>query len=262
MTDAARLTNTRPRSKTQFTWTSGAQTTATTMTLECAWTGAISPGAVAILGTDLPAGLPVAIKVWNGSAFVTPAAPSGGSIVQRPDGRVFAIALAAGIAATTRLQLILTNNIAGATVMAGDQLFTAGELWVGPSEELVLINDWQPMWEDSSKYAWSFDQQASVRGGVARKLFTFTPKLMKEDDIYGSDSDPTALDLDALLGNMFGGEPGLFIPRYMDDSGAYSNRLAARTAVFGVATQMPSNPHLTGPWYKPGAVKITAPAIY
>lgn len=262
LTDQARLTNEKPRSKTQLRWTSGAQTTATTMTLQVEWTGAISPRVVAIMGASLPAGLPVAIKVWNGAAFVTPAAPNNGTIVQRPDGRAFAIVLPDGITASTKAQLIMTNNIGGSTVLAGDDLFTLGEGWVAGGEELVVINDWQPTWEDSTKYQWSFDQQASKRAGKGRRVFTFTPKLMDEDDIFGSDTDPAALDLDMLLGNVLEGAPVLCIPRYTDTSGAYSNRLAARTATFGVATQMPSFPHLAGPNYKPGAMKITAPAIY
>lgn len=262
LTESSRLTNNRPRAKTQFTWTAGAQTTTTTMTIELDWTGSIAPRVVAILGTDLPAGLPVAIEVWNGSAFVAPAAPNSGSIVQRPDGRAAAIVLPAGIAATTKAQLILTNDIAGATVMTGGQLFTIGEAWIGQADQLDLINSWQRLWDDTTKLQWSFDKQPFVRKGVAGNVFTFTPKPSDAAYIYGSDTDPSALDLDSLNGSMFGGQPVLCVPQYLDETGAYSNRIASRSACFGFATQMPSFERLAAGLHAPGAVKITAPAIY
>lgn len=261
LTDPARLTNNRPRAVTQFTWPTGAQTTATTMTIRATWSGAISPGVAALLGTSLPAGLPVKVQAFNGSSYVDLAAPSSGTIFQRPpDGkRLFSVVLPGGITATTGLQFVLTNNLAGSPVMTADQLFTIGELWLGEADEIATGAKWSIAYQDSTKNTWSFDQQPWTRKGVAQRVYQFTPAIMKQDAIYGTDSDPTAFDLDALYATLFNGQPVLCVPRYETDS--YSARLTNRNTIFGLASQFPGYEHLAGQWFEPQPVKVTESAL-
>jgi hypothetical protein len=261
LTDQARLTNKRPRSKSQFTWTSGAQTTATTMTLECAFASK-SPGAIAIMGTDLPVGMPVAIKFWNGSSFVAPAAPNSGTIVQRPDGRVFVIVLPTGLTDTSKAQIILTNNIGGGTVMTADQLFTIGELWLAPAQVLDIEPGAQVVPDDSTKATWSRDQQASVREGVDADVFTFTPMVAEQDEVFGDGTDAAALYLRNLYATMRRGNFVLCIPRYLDAANAWSPWLASQSAILGLVSQGPGYTQNDGPWYTQQSIKIKGTAIY
>lgn len=260
LTDPARLTNNRPRAKTQFTWTAGSQTTATTMTIRSTWADLMIPGVGAMLSTSLPAGLPVKVQVLDGASYIDLGAPSSGVIFQRPDGtRLFSVALPDGVDPTTGLQFVLTNNIGGSAVMAADQLFTVGELWPGKSVELDIEPDWSIAWEDSTKTAWSLDQQPWTRVGSARRVLTFTPRNAEQDELFGIDSDPGALDLGELYAALFSGKPIVCIPRHTNQ--AYSQRLANRNTIFGLASQLPGYKHAAGLLYDQTSIKVSEAAM-
>jgi len=257
LTDPARLTNGRPRSKTRCTWTAGAQTTSTTMALQCIAGSAFVPRMAAILGTDLPVGLPMQAQTFNGSTWSN--VGSADQVRATPTGgRIVCIVLPTGLAATTGVRFVFTNNIGGSTVLTAGQEFTLGEAWPSGGDDIDIEPGYAIGFADSTKTTWSRDQQPQTRIGVPQRTLTFTPAAAVQDTEFGTGA---GTDLGAIYASMLGGQPILCVPRYKDASGVYSSAITARNAIFGLASQLPGYSHAAGPWYTNAAIKVAEAAM-
>ena len=258
ITDPTRLTNGRPGSVTRFTWPAGAQTTSTTMALEGVFDKACSPGLVGLRNVSLPVGTLVKIQADFGAGYVNIAAPNQSRVFARPNGeKVLWIVLPTGLASASALQFVIYNDVNGAVSIVASSEFTIGEAWVGPGLDLGIQNNWSFAPDDSTKTTWSRDQQPSTRKGTTRRVLTWTPAMVKELAMFGDPANPSAIDMELLIGKMALDTPVVCVPRTLDAAGAYSDYLVNRTAVFGIATKKSLPKHAAGPWYQGNDITLS-----
>ena len=75
-----------------------------------------------------------------------------------------------------------------------------------------------------------------------------------QERYFGDASNPTGLDYEKVFAKLDRGHAGVYIPRYLDESGAFSPQLLHRTAFIGVATKLPKAQHKAGAYFDSSAI--------
>lgn len=141
LTDASVLTNGRPASAARVQWLTGAQTTASVLTLRGTWTTAIVPRLVCLLGLTLPVGtlITLAFRRPADADYTYLAGVASQRVVQLPDGsRCAWFMLDPGLDAVIGVGFRIANDVDGAASISADSTFDVGEAWVGSAADFCL----------------------------------------------------------------------------------------------------------------------------
>lgn len=132
----AALTNGRPAAVSRLQWLSGAQTTASILTLRGTWATAFAPGVLALLGLTLPVGtlITLAFRRPADAGYTYQADVASQRVVQLPDGsRCAWFVLADGLDPVIGVEYRIHNDVNGSASIAADSAVDVGEAWVGPT---------------------------------------------------------------------------------------------------------------------------------
>lgn len=251
----AALTNGRPAAVSRLQWLSGAQTTASILTLRGTWATAFAPGVLALLGLTLPVGtlITLAFRRPADAGYTYQADVASQRVVQLPDGsRCAWFVLADGLDPVIGVEYRLHNDVNGAASIAADSAFDVGEAWVGPTVEISHTTDWKDVDNDPSVTRRSKGSQpftAEVRGFRTLQAPFAIAKLA---DVRGGGLAGGA-DQQLLRAAVRAGQRVAAVTRF--DTPAEIQR----TAVFGVA-RFDAIAHLSGPNYTSGISLDEAPA--
>jgi hypothetical protein len=251
----AALTNGRPAAVSRLQWLSGAQTTASILTLRGTWATAFAPGVLALLGLTLPVGtlITLAFRRPADAGYTYQADVASQRVVQLPDGsRCAWFVLADGLDPVIGVEYRLHNDVNGAASIAADSAFEVGEAWVGPTVEILHTADWKDVDNDPSVTKRSKGSQpftVEVRGFRTLQAPFAIAKLaaVRGGGLAGG------ADQQLLRAAVRAGQRVAAVTRF--DTPAEIQR----TAVFGVA-RFDAIAHLSGPNYTSGITVDEAPA--
>lgn len=137
----AALTNGRPAAASRLQWLSGAQTTASVLTLRGTWGNAFAPRVLALLGLTLPVGTLVrlAFRRPADAGYTYLADTYTQRVVQLPDGsRCAWFALPDGLDPVIGVEYRIVNDVNGSASIAAGAAFDVGEAWVAPTSAFKL----------------------------------------------------------------------------------------------------------------------------
>ena len=180
LTDADALTNGRPASVSRLTWLSGAQTTASVLTLRGSWGTALVPRVLCLLGLTLPVGtlITLAFRRAADADYTYLADGPSQRVVQLPDGsRCAWFVLAAGLDPVIGVEYRLHNDVDEVATIAASSIFDIGEAWVGSSNTYCLQHTMQDKVVDPSVRRRSYGSQpfASPRLPYRALTLDFAP---------------------------------------------------------------------------------------
>lgn len=133
------LTNGRPAAASRVQWLSGAQTTASILTLRGVWAIAFAPRVLALLGLTLPVGtlITLAFRRPADAGYTYLADTQQQRVVQLPDGsRCAWFILDAGMDPVIGVEFRLVNDVNGTASIAAGAAIDIGEAWMGPTFEV------------------------------------------------------------------------------------------------------------------------------
>jgi hypothetical protein len=251
----AALTNGRPAAVSRLQWLSGAQTTASILTLRGTWATAFAPGVLALLGLTLPAGtlITLAFRRPADAGYTYQADVASQRVVQLPDGsRCAWFVLTDGLDPVIGVEYRIHNDVNGAASIAADSAVDVGEAWVGPTVEISHTADWKDIDNDPSVTRRSKGSQpftAEVRGfrTLQAPFAIATLAAVRGGGLAGG------ADQQLLRAAVRAGQRVAAVTRF--DTPAEIQR----TAVFGVA-RFDAIAHLSGPNYTSGITVDEAPA--
>ncbi|MGS1128463.1 hypothetical protein ACVCL3_15820 [Rhodanobacter sp. UC4437_H4] len=251
----AALTNGRPASVSRLQWLSGAQTTASILTMRGVWGTAFAPRVLALLGLTLPAGtlITLAFRRPADAGYTYQADVASQRVVQLPDGsRCAWFVLADGLDPVIGVEYRLHNDVSGSASIAAGSAIDVGEAWVGPTVEVPHGSDWRDMDNDPSVVKRSKGSQpyaVEVRGYRTLQVPFAIAKLaaVRGGGLAGG-ADQQVLRAAVRAGGRVAAVPRFDTPAEIQ-----------RTAIFGVARFDPIA-HLAGPNYQSGIVVDEAPA--
>lgn len=215
LTSSDRLTNGRPTSGTRIQWLSGAQTTASVLTLRGIFDDFFDIGFCGLVGTTLPIGTRVVCKRRFSSPWLT---PTEGVVTQRADGvRVvwFNFEPYPSNDQWDGAEFEIYNDVFGSASIAASSTFEIGEAWAG------LVSEWciRPTYEsnivDFSKQNLSINGQPfpTSRRFAETSQLEFTPVVY--DDAFGPavyDNAYNNSSIDALRNKISGLNPCVVVP--------------------------------------------------
>lgn len=251
----AALTNGRPASVSRLQWLSGAQTTASILTLRGVWGSAFAPRVLALLGLTLPVGtlITLAFRRSADAGYTYQADIASQRIVQLPDGsRCAWFVLADGLDPVIGVEFRIHNDVNGAAAIAADSTFDMGEAWVAPTVEIPHASDWKDIDNDPSVTQRSKGSQpftAPVRGFRTLQV----PFAIAQLSAVRAGGLAGGADQQLLRAATRAGQRVAAVTRFDTPSEIQ------RTAVFGVA-RFDAIAHLSGPNYISGIELDEAPA--
>lgn len=251
----AALTNGRPASVSRLQWLSGAQTTASILTLRGVWGSAFAPRVLSLLGLTLPVGtlITLAFRRSADAGYTYQADIASQRIVQLPDGsRCAWFVLADGLDPVIGVEFRIHNDVNGAAAIAADSTFDMGEAWVGPTVEIPHASDWKDIDNDPSVTRRSKGSQpftAPVRGFRTLQV----PFAIAQLSAVRAGGLAGGADQQLLRAATRAGQRVAAVTRFDTPSEIQ------RTAVFGVA-RFDAIAHLSGPNYISGIELDEAPA--
>ncbi|MBN8922340.1 MAG: hypothetical protein BGP10_12460 [Rhodanobacter sp. 68-29] len=251
----AALINGRPAAASRLQWLSGAQTTASVLTLRGSWGTAIAPRVVGLVGLTLPAGtlIRLAFRRPADAGYTYLADVPQQRIVQLPDGsRCAWFVLDDGLDPVIGVEYRIVNDVYGSASIAAGAVVDIGEAWVGPTVEIPHTSDWKDLDNDPSTTRRSKGSQpftAEVRG---YRTLQVPFALAKRDAVRGGGLANGA-DWQLVRAAIRAGNRLVAVPRF--DTAAEIQR----TAVFGVA-RFDAIGHMQGPDYLGGITVDEAPA--
>ncbi len=186
LTSSARLDNGRPTSATRLQWLSGAQTTASVLSLRGDWgfDEQIIVGAAGLIGLTLPVGLRIVCSLKFAGFWIY--RTTEGVVVERADGvRVAWFTFPVNVLSVPvqGVQFSIYNDVGGVvSPVAADSDFEIGEVWAGISSEWCIRTTYQSDRNDFSKQKTSINGQPfpTRRRASSISNLEFTPV------IYGS----------------------------------------------------------------------------
>lgn len=245
------LMDNRPDTLCRFSWITGAQTTLSVTKIRAEWPNAITPRAVSMLNIKLPDGLLIRTN-WRRSsdpAGTYPYHPTSYNSNQRsimgPRGEVTRWELlAAGADPCVGMEIELVNNVNGLVGVTAGRVFEIGDIGIWQGNEFEIDRKWGIGWTDPTSARFdSFNQPHPTLGFPAR---TFKWKFPLEwfDNIFS----PASTSLESLIAKMDRGQVCAYIPRYTDD-GVFNEHRLHRTAMIGMATDLPDYDHEAGQYF-------------
>ncbi|MBA8886168.1 hypothetical protein FHW12_000359 [Dokdonella fugitiva] len=273
VSDTAQLGDGRPDTLTSFTWITGTQNTSSIFRLRYDWSTAIVPGLVGLMGMSLPAGtkVSVAFRRPSDTAGTYPYSPSMAAASQRAiagihGGRNAWLRVNTGASAVSGCEIQIWNDVNGVAAIAAAAPFTTGEAVIAQAAEVQVAAGWTLTWGDPPQPNMSSSGQGySAYVPPPRRTFSFRFPVDDQNAYFGNTS-ASALDYEQVIALMDRAQPCVYVPRYLDDSGAFSAQLMHRTAIIGVATKVPQLGQKSGPYFDGGGgvvleYPVPAPAV-
>lgn len=205
LTDEGALVDGRPTSATRIQWLSGAQTTASVLTLRGTWnTAPTDIRLCGLVGLTLPVGTKIVCRrffdlSWSG--------PQTGYVVQRSDGvRVVWFYFPEDSQERTGFEFEIFNDVNGAASIPADSTFDIGEAWGGLCEEWCIRTSYDSGRDDLSVMKQSIGGQPFPvrRRAIATSGIEVTPVIY--DQAWGDNS------LDDLREQMLAYKPVVVVP--------------------------------------------------
>ncbi|MCU1123524.1 hypothetical protein ABK045_20150 [Stenotrophomonas pavanii] len=188
---------------------------------------AIIPGIVAVLGLNVPAG--VAVR----------AAGAAGTTVQLPDGSVCAWLFPQGAAQVAAVSVEIDTTVTNVQI---------GEIAIFRAVEVGISDGWAVGLVDASVHTRTKGGQMNTVAGALYRRLTATlsgrpTEVVRKGGLSGTDWERVA----AALG---GGRRGCMVPQYRDmATKAFDPMLAARAAIYGYATQLPTAENISRQYF-------------
>lgn len=157
---------------------------------------------------------------------------------------------AQGVISTSDVLRALDRASADVAAKANALPNTIGEAWVSDGTDYDVDTDWTDAATDPTVVNASGSSQIFGVIGVPYRELTFSLLADGETVVYGGANDP-----DVLAARIDRGQTCLFVPRYLDASGAFSADLLHRSARLARATNLPGRTHVSGPVF--GSNKFT-----
>lgn len=249
------LTNGRPAAATRLQWLSGAQTTASLLTVRGTWTAGVVPRVLALLGLTLPVGtlIKLAFRRSGDAGYTYLADVPQQRVAQLPDGsRCAWFVLDAGLDAVIGVEFRILNDVNGAASIVAGSAFDIGEAWVGPTVDMPHTSDWKDVDNDPSVTRRSKGSQPFTTTNRGYRTLQVPLALAKLPDVRGGGLANGA-DWQQVRSSIRGGAPVAAVPRFKSADEIH------RTAIFGVA-RFDAIAHLQGPNYTGGITVDEAPA--
>ena len=253
VTDAAALSDRSPASATRITWPTGTQTIATTCTVTAAF--AEQPvRCVALLGTNLPAGLKVELRGKrvgdSGYTYGLGAASLTQKLASRVEGGTGAVwVFPASNDALIGLEIRLYNDAGGSLALTASQAFDVGEIVISDGAGVVITNDWTLGGKATSRLDRTLGSQIAHVQRTGYRTLEATPILGNDADARSGGLD-NGSDWQALAASLRSNPFVLAIAR-TDATGNIQT-----TSLYGVVTRIPDIQHKSGPYYQPSALTI------
>lgn len=243
----AALTNGRPASVSRLQWLSGAQTTASILTLRGVWGSAFAPRVLALLGLTLPVGtlITLAFRRSADAGYTYQADIASQRIVQLPDGsRCAWFVLADGLDPVIGVEFRIHNDVNGAAAIAADSTFDMGEAWVGPTVEIPHEAGWARGVADPTQVRRSYGGQpfGRTRRSWRTLKLRFAPAASAE---VNGDGLAAGSDWEQVEAALLSGSPCAVLPRWLGQTADYLQR----TALFALAVQQGDVQHAAGSLY-------------
>lgn len=255
LTDADVMTNGRPAASARLQWLSGAQTTASVLTLRGTWSTALVPRVVALLGLTLPVGtlITLAFRRPADAGYTYLADVASQRVVQLPDGsRCAWFVLADGLDPVIGVEYRIHNDVDGAASIVADSTFDAGEAWVGPAVEIKHEADWRDWSTDPSINRRSLGSQLFTTQRLGYRSLQLTFVRGKLPVVRGGGL-ANGMDWQLLRGTLAASTRAAIVPRFDTATEIH------RTAIFG-AVKPGDITHLAGPDYGSGLEIDEVPA--
>lgn len=252
----AQLNDGRPDTPTSFTWNTGTQNTSTVFRLRYEWAGAIVPGLVGLSGLSLPAGTKIqcAFRRSSDTEGTYPYTPTMLASMQRAfagihGGRTAWLLVAAGASPVVGCEIQIYNDVNGVASIAAAAPFTIGEAVIAQGMQVLTEPKWSLQWSQPPQPNMGGSEQG-FSGYVPPPWRTFTCKLPVDDQgQYIGNTTAGKYDYEQIVAAVDRMQSCVFIPRYLDQNGAYDAQAAHRTAILGVATTVPGFQQVSGPYF-------------
>lgn len=243
----AALTNGRPASVSRLQWLSGAQTTASILTLRGVWGTAFAPRVLALLGLTLPVGalVTLAFRRPADAGYTYQADVASQRVVQLPDGsRCAWFVLADGLDPVIGVEYRLHNDVSGSASIAAGSAIDVGEAWVGPTVEVEHESGWARGLVDPTRVQRSYGGQAF--GRARRSWRTLKVRLAPADvaEVNGAGLAGGS-DWEQIEAALLAGSPCAVVPRWRGQAADYLQR----TALLALASQQGDVQHAAGSIY-------------
>lgn len=221
--------------------------------------GVSSLRVAAVRGLTLPVGTKLQLDFLNGHTGFTLVATQVQRAVRFADGSVGAWFLfPESTPAADRVDLVVYNDINGATAIAANQYFDIGEIVAMRCADIDIQEDWADESIDPTETTLTRDSQPASIGRLSYRKIDVNLSASAYAQVYGSGL-AGGMDWAQLRAAFAGDAPVIAMPRWRDDSGAVSQGLINSTAVFGTA-RMGKVLHLGGDYYSAGVTFTESPA--
>ena len=252
-----------PDTLSRFTFNTGMQSTSTVLRLRADWAGAIGPGLVGLSNISLPAGtkITVSFRRAGDTAGTYPYAPTllnTGNLQRvyaQPRGEQTAwLIVPAGATPVIGCEIQIWNDVNGTAAIVAGAPFTIGEAVIASTTELCV----SPGITIEPGSPGTINQSGSkqVRGVPDNPFRTLSFKLATADQtayIGGA--------LDQLLAKIDRLQSAVYIARYRDPSGAFSEQLLHNFAMIGAAQKLPAINHIEGKFFGTGQMTVVESPI-
>ena len=258
VTDDSGLDDGWPQRATRISFTdTEPQTIAETVGLRRTWTSAIVPGVAYLLGVRRPTGVSLeGLKVeLRAKRAADPGFtyPLGGNcltqrLVEFVNGTVGCFWYPdTGLDPIVGGELLLFNDIGGATALDPSEVFDIGEFGIMPAVEVPIRKGWkvQPV-DPTVKRRTGGSQLDRVRRDPYRRL-RCDLAMARDADVFRAGL-ANSMDWQRLEYSLLQGEPCVVMPR-TTDGGVFDADTLHRWALFGELSNSDGIAHLAGPWW-------------
>ncbi len=188
---------------------------------------AIVPGIVAVLGLSVPAGVQVR------------AAGAVGTTIKLPDGSVCAWLFPQGTAAV---------SVVSVEVVTTDTNVDIGEIAIFRAVDVGISDGWGVVLVDSSAHTRTKGGQVNTVPGPLYRRLTCTFSGRATAAVRGGGLGGT--DWETMAAAIAGRRRSCVVPQYRDmASKAFDPLLAARSAIYGYSTQLPSAENISRQYF-------------
>jgi hypothetical protein len=246
-TGSANVDDGRPDTLMRCKWGTGTQTTASHFTLIAEWDDALVPGLVGLSNISLPTGtkIDVSFRRSSDTAGTYPYMPTmqnnGQRIVEGPRGeKACWILIDAGASAVVGCAIKISNNVNGSASITSGTVFEIGEAVIAVRDSIDIHPKWTNERVDPTTHSYSRSRTPYAQAEQGYREMKFRIATTRRNELLG---------METLFAKLDRGQHAVWIPRAVDDVGAFSASELHRTARIGMALSLPSQDHEAGPWY-------------
>lgn len=248
----------KPARRARLVWNAG-ETVADYVAIPITFSSPSLLRVFALLGTSLPPGVRI--------AFVTPSGASYGGTTgeamttYQPDQTTAAWAIGdVDAIADTGCTIRIYNDCNGTPWAAYGATFDLGEVWMGPAVEIGIRDGWEVQTVDPSEVMRTRNGQANVAKQSAYRVISVNFAGLSAAAARG-EGLANGMDLDRVTSAMRGAARCAVIPHYRSlTTRELDAQAAARSAIFGFASQLPNVANISRGWFSGQLVVEEIPA--